>query len=420
MATVEYKNKLLLSNNFVTEVTQRLGCDANIMADRFAPLIAEHQKQFAGDYMLFSSPGRIEVCGNHTDHNNGKVIAAAVTADTIAVVTPLATNTVIINSVGYPLVQVDISDTNIYEAESGTSFALVRGVVKGLLDRGYKVGGFAATTISQVFKGAGMSSSASFEVLVCEIINSIYNNDSVPDIQKAIISQYAENVYFGKPSGLMDQASIALGGISYIDFKDTSAPVVSKPQWQFDNLSVVVVNCGGDHCDLTPQYAAIRYEMEAVAQFFGQSKLRFVGKTRFLDGISDLRKAVSGRAIMRAMHYYDENNRVDALVDAINAKDIQQAMDIITASGSSSYKKLQNCYAEGDLSQPIPLALAMCERFNGVAAYRVHGGGFAGTILTFVANDKKEAFCKYMSAIFGTENVFSVGIRKVGTTKINL
>lgn len=420
MATVGYKNKLLLNNNFVTEVTQRLGCDANIMAERFAPLILEHQKQFSGGYMLFSSPGRIEVCGNHTDHNNGKVIAAAVTADTIAVVTPLASDTVIINSVGYPSVQVDISDTNIYEAESGTSFALVRGVVKGLLDRGYKVGGFAATTVSQVFKGAGMSSSASFEVLVCEIINSIYNDGSVPAIQKAIISQYAENVYFGKPSGLMDQASIALGGISYIDFKDTSAPVVSKPQWQFDDLSVVVVNCGGDHCDLTPQYAAIRYEMEAVAQFFGQSKLRFVEETRFLDSIADLRNAVSGRAIMRAMHYYDENNRVDALVAAINAKDLPQAMSIITASGSSSYKKLQNCYAEGDLSQPIPLALAMCERFSGVAAYRVHGGGFAGTILTFVANDKKEGFCKYMSAIFGTENVFSVGIRKVGTTKINL
>ncbi|MDD3947445.1 MAG: galactokinase family protein [Clostridia bacterium] len=406
--------------NFVKEVTEHLAADPQTTANRFAALIKEHEKQWGKNYMLFSSPGRIEVCGNHTDHNNGKVVAAAVTADTLAVVTPLNGSKVMVKSVGYPEVEVDISDTSIHESEKGTSLALVRGVVKGMRDRGYQTGGFAATTVSQVCKGAGMSSSASFEVLVCEILNELYNNGVVPPIQKAIISQYAENVYFGKPSGLMDQASIALGGISYIDFKDTAAPEVRKPLWDFKDIPVVVVNCGGDHCDLTPQYAAIRYEMEEVAAYFGQKKLRFVAPESFYADIAGLRNKVSGRAVLRAMHYFEENARVDALVEAINTIDEAKAMALISASGDSSYKKLQNCYAEGDTSQPIPLALALCKRFDGVVACRVHGGGFAGTILTFVRNNHKEAFCETMSKVFGKDNVFAVGIRSTGTRKINL
>lgn len=389
-------------------------------AKRIDLLIAEHKKHCNGDIIMFSSPGRIEVCGNHTDHNNGKVVAAAVTADTLAAVTPIHDDKIIVRSIGYPDVVVDIGDTGIREDEKGTSFALVRGVIKGFRERGYRAGGFAATTVSQVFKGAGMSSSASFEVLIADILDELYNGGVVPAIQKAIISQYAENVYFGKPSGLMDQAAIALGGISYIDFEDASNPKVIKPRWAFDNLSVVVINCGGDHCNLTPQYAAIKSEMEAVAGYFGQKKLRFVAPEMFYSAIGSLYNAFGGRAVLRAMHYYQENARVDALVGAIDARDEAAAMRIISESGRSSYQKLQNCYAEGDTAQPIPLALALCERFEGVAAFRVHGGGFAGTILTFVRNDRKDAFCKYMSEVFGKENVFTVGIRPAGTRKISL
>jgi len=419
LAIVEYKKELLNNKNFVAEATELYGGDVAAVAERFSLLIAQHRDVCPGEYMLFTSPGRIEVCGNHTDHNNGKVVAAAVTADTIAVVSPRPDRRIVIHSVGYPEVNVDLDDTGVYEQEKGSSFALVRGVVKGLESRGYRTGGFCASTTSQVFKGAGMSSSASFEVLVCEILNNLYNNGAVPPVTKAIISQYAENVYFGKPSGLMDQASIALGGISFIDFKDTANPVVAKPRWRFDSLSAVVVNCGGDHCELTPQYAAIRAEMEAVAAYFGEKKLRFVAEESFYADIRGVFAKLPGRAVLRAMHYYEENKRVDALTKAIDEGDLQTAMNIITASGESSYKKLQNCYPEGDHSQPIPVALAMCAAFEGVEAYRVHGGGFAGTILTFVYEDRKDAFCTYMSDVFGKENVFPVGIRQTGTREIN-
>ncbi len=403
---------------FVSEASGLYDGDYLAAAERFALLIAQHRAACNEDFRLFTSPGRIEVCGNHTDHNNGKVVAAAVTADTIAAVSPRKDRRIVIRSFGYPEVNVDIDDTGLYEQEKGSSFALVRGVVKGLESRGYKTGGFCATTVSQVFKGAGMSSSASFEVLVCEILNVLYNNNSVPPVTKAIISQFAENVYFGKPSGLMDQASIALGGISFIDFLDTANPVVVKPCWRFDNLSAVVVNCGGDHCELTPQYAAIRAEMEAVAAYFGEKKLRFVSETAFYSDIKGLLKKLPGRAVLRAMHYFEENKRVDALTKAIDSGNQTEAMQLITASGESSYKKLQNCYPEGDHQQPIPVALAMCAGFEGVEAYRVHGGGFAGTILTFVRNDKKDAFCRSMAEVFGKENVFPVGIRQTGTREI--
>lgn len=420
MAIAEIKKMLLSNKYFAAEATELYGGDAEAAALRFAALIERHQVVSDGEYRLFSSPGRIEVCGNHTDHNNGKVIAAAVTADTVAVVSPRSDRRIVIRSEGYPEVSVDIDDTSVYEQEKGSSFALVRGILKGLESRGYKTGGFVATTSSQVFKGAGMSSSASFEVLVCEILNVLYNEGAVPAVTKAIVSQYAENVYFGKPCGLMDQMAIALGGISYIDFKDTANPQVAKPRWRFDNLSVVVVNCGEDHCELTSQYAAIREEMEAAAAYFGEKKLRFVPEEKFYGDIKGLKSQLSGRAILRAMHYFEENRRVEALTKAIDEGDQSAAMQVITASGESSYKKLQNCYPEGDHGQPIPLALAMCARFEGVEAYRVHGGGFAGTILTFVQNDKKDAFCGDMSEVFGRENVFAVGIRQTGTREIHM
>lgn len=386
---------------------------------RSAALIEEHRKNFYPAYInLFSSPGRIEVTGNHTDHNNGCVLAAAVTVDTLAAVSKNDTGIITVKSKGYPDVVVNAADVTMHPEEKGTSDALVRGVLKGFKDRGYAIGGFDATTESDVFKGAGMSSSASFEVLVSEILNDYYNGGNITPVEKAVVSQYAENVYFGKPSGLMDQSAIALGGVSFIDFKDTKNPVVKKQKWSFQDVSVAVINCGGDHCDLTPNYAAIKSDMESAAKYFGADKLRFVDEKKFYNSLGEMKKTLSGRAILRAMHFFEENKRVFDLVKALKAGDEGKVFDIINASGQSSSEKLKNLYPEGAAEMPIPLALAVVKGTEGVVAARVHGGGFAGTILTFVKNEQIAAFKKKMSALYGAENVYIVGIRPTGTEKI--
>lgn len=412
--------KKLLSENtkLKTLLSEIYNCPQESALERIEKLVERHTSECDGEFMLFSSPGRIEVIGNHTDHNNGKVVAAAVTVDTLAAVTPTIEREIIVHSEGYPDVYVNIDDLTEYKEEYGTSHALVRGVLKGFAERGYNIGGFTATMTSSVFKGAGMSSSASYEVLVTEILNDVYNGGKIDAVTRAIISQYAENVYFGKPSGLMDQTAIALGAVSYIDFKDVKNPVVKKLDWNFSDVSVVVINCGGDHCDLTENYSAIRSEMEAVAKCFGEEKLRFVSEDTFFAAIPQLKGKVSGRAILRAMHFFEENKRVEALAAAIQNGEEQTALNIISASGTSSLNKLQNCYAEGDSSEPIPLALQIAKSFDGVVAERVHGGGFAGTILTFVKNEARDAFVAYSKRLYGEENVFVVNIRPYGAIRI--
>ncbi|MBQ4072330.1 MAG: galactokinase [Clostridia bacterium] len=420
MAILYDKKSLLENNKFVKTATALYGGNVEKAAERYEALAKAHKENVDGEIIFYSASGRIEVIGNHTDHNNGKVLCAAVSVDLLACVTPLAEQKIIVKSLGYPVVEVDIRDLDIHEEEKGGSFALVRGVCKAFKDRGYNIGGFYATTVSDVFKGAGMSSSASFEVLVSAILDNLYNGDSISAVEKAIISQYAENVYFGKPSGLMDQSAIALGGVSYIDFKDPANPQVEKLDWDFDDSTVFVVNCGGDHCNLTPQYAAIREEMEAIAKEFGEEKLRFVNEDEFYMSIPELKNKFSGRAILRAMHYFEENERVEVLREAIRNGDEELAYDVISASGISSYQKLQNCYAEGDPSEPIPLALALCGALEGVLAYRVHGGGFAGTILAFVDNEYADDFNEFMAHTFGDANVYRLKIRNEGGTRLDL
>lgn len=317
MATSLDENFFARSDKFALEAAEIYTTSLEAAAKRASALVRSHSERVEGEVFLFSSPGRIEIAGNHTDHNNGKVLAAAVSVDLLAAVTPLGGTQVVIASAGYPVVEIDLSDLSVREEEKGGSAALVRGVAKALTDRGYAVGGFYATTVSDVFKGAGMSSSASFEVLVAEIFNEFYNGGRIDPVQKAIISQYAENVYFGKPSGLMDQSAISIGGVAYIDFENPSTPKVQKLDWNFPDTSAVVVNCGGDHSDLTPQYAAIREEMEAVAGYFGKEKLRFVPEEEFVKALPALKKVFSGRALLRAMHYFGENDRVDALKAAV-------------------------------------------------------------------------------------------------------
>lgn len=420
LAILYDKKSLLENKKFISVANALYGGNAEKAAERYADLAKAHKENVDGEIIFYSASGRIEVCGNHTDHNNGKVLCASVSVDLLACVTPLAEQKIVIKSLGFPIVEVDISDLSVHEEEKGGSFALVRGVCKAFKDRGYNIGGFYATTVSDVFKGAGMSSSASFEVLVSVILDNLYNGDVIPAVEKAIISQYAENVYFGKPCGLMDQSAIALGGVSYIDFEDPTAPKVEKLDWSFNDTTVFVVNCGGDHCNLTPNYAAIREEMESIAKEFGEEKLRFVNEDEFYMSIPELKKKFSGRAILRAMHYYEENARVEILREAIRNADEELTYEVISSSGISSYQKLQNVYPEGDPSEPIPLALALCGAQEGVMAYRVHGGGFAGTILAFVDNEYADDFHDYMGYTFGDKNVYRLKIRNEGGVRIDL
>lgn len=401
-------NKLYSKNNSV-----------EYQVKRYQDLYKIHSEFSGENVLIFSSPGRIEVCGNHTDHNNGKVLCASISVDTVAMVTPIAEDTIIVASVGYPPLVVDINDLEAKSSEYGKSEGLVRGVCAYFKQNGYKIGGFYATTTSDVFKGAGVSSSACFEVLICEILNVLYNDGKMDAITKAYASHLAESKYFGKPCGLMDQSAIALGGVSYIDFKDTNAPEVESIPWQFDGVDIVLVNCGGDHCGLTDQYASIRTEMEDVAKIFGQKVLRFVNKDKFLSTIPIIQSDVSGRAILRAMHYFDENERVEICAEAIKSKNIESYFDMINASGDSSYKLLQNCYPEGDRDMRIPIALALSKKICGnTGAIRVHGGGFAGTMIAYVPSDTTSTLTDNLKAVFGADNVFVISIRNSGTRQI--
>ena len=416
-------NRLLQTDKFKDIVKDLYGkehLDNQIL--RYEVLLEEFTKNFAGNIdRLYSSPGRIELCGNHTDHNNGKVLCAAINVDTIAAVQiNTKSNIIKIASQGFSLVEVDINQLSFIEEEQGTSKALVKGILRYLLDKGYKIGAFNAATISDVFKGAGVSSSAAFEVLVAEIINDLYNNNTITKMEKAKAAQFAEYAYFGKPCGLMDQSAVALGGVSFIDFEDISYPKVNNMKWIFNNVSVVLVNTGGDHCNLTEHYAEIKTDMEAIAVYFGFKTLRAILDKNFYNRITELKGRFNGRAIMRAMHYFEENNRVDSARDAIMNNDLRTFLKMINESGESSYKKLQNCYVPNDKVQSIPLAISVSKHFEGVKAVRVHGGGFAGTILTFVDKDKAERYAEYMRLLFGKLSTSIVNIRNDGTAKVEL
>ena len=398
--------------------TDQNGLDYQVK--RYQEVYDAHMAEYNGDVMFVSSPGRIEVCGNHTDHNNGKVLCASISVDTIACVTPNDENVIVVNSFGYPPVTVSLDNLEVDSALYGKSDALVKGVCKYLQDNGYKIGGFYATTTSDVFKGAGVSSSASFEVLVAEIINLLYNDGQFDKLTKAKASHYAESVFFGKPCGLLDQSAIALGGVSYIDFKSTKNPKIESIPWNFDEVDIVLTNTGGDHANLTPHYASIREDMEAVAKVLGHKTLRKVKEEDFYASIPELQSKVSGRAILRAMHFYNENRRVVDAANAIKKGNIKRFAKAINESGNSSYTMLQNCYPCDDIAQRIPLGINLSKQMKQVKAVRVHGGGFAGTCLAFVEKSGTSEYVKMMKTVFGDENVFVIGVRNHGTCKVEM
>lgn len=371
---------------------------------------------------IFSASGRTEISGNHTDHNCGKVLAAAVDLDVIAIVVPTDDGVITVKSEGFDIISVDTADLAVREDEKNTSAALIRGVAAGFNNSNLKVGGFKAYMTSNVLKGSGVSSSAAFEVLVGNILSGLYNGNAVSAVKIAQIAQYAENEYFGKPSGLLDQMASSVGGFVAIDFRNTTAPVIVPIEFDIAKYgySLCIVDTKGSHADLTPEYAAIPEEMKAAAAVFGKTVLREVDEEEFRANISKVREKCGDRAALRALHFFDENNRVDRAAEALKSGDIDSFLTVINESGNSSYKYLQNVFAATKSSeQGVSMGLYTAEKvLCGRGASRVHGGGFAGTIQAFVPDDILDEFIKAEEAVFGKGSCHRLYIRPVGGTEI--
>lgn len=384
--------------------------------------VKRYQELFsAGDDVqvaLFSSPGRTELGGNHTDHQHGCVLAASVNMDMLSVAAPNGTNQVRIHSEGYPVLTVDLSNLSPVESEKETSASLVRGVAARMTELGQAPAGFDAYVCSSVPAGSGLSSSAAYEVLVGTIFNVLFCNQVFTPVQVAQIGQYAENVFFGKPCGLMDETASAVGGVVSIDFKDPSAPVVRKVDFDFPATghTLCIINSGADHADLTDAYAAITNEMKSVAACFGKEVLRDVDETTFRATIPELRKALGDRAVLRAIHFFDENRRAVQEAEALEKGDFAAFLALVRASGMSSSLYLQNTFAPSDpKQQAIPMVLWAAEEvLQGTGAVRVHGGGFAGTVQAFVPNDKLPAFLNAMEQLLGKDMCHMLSIRPEG------
>lgn len=398
--------------------------DVKAQYERYCSLADDFDEVFSADrdVRLFSAPGRTEVGGNHTDHNHGRVLAAGINLDAIAVASKNDENIVRVKSRGYAMDVVDLSDLSIHADEEGHSPALVRGVCQGFLNNGYKIGGFDAVTASRVLSGSGLSSSAAYEVLVGTMLNYLYNDGKVDPVTIAKIAQYAENEYFGKPCGLMDQMACSVGSFITIDFKDPSEPVIEKVDFDFASCghSLCIVDTKGSHSNLTDEYAAIRLEMESVAAQFSKKVLREVDEKDFLAKIPELREAVGDRAVLRAMHFYKDNERVLREVDALKKNDFEQFKQLVIESGDSSYMYNQNVFATKQPEiQPVSIALALSEQvLDGKGAWRVHGGGFAGTIQAFVPNDLLDEYKSTLEAVFGEGSCYVLAIRPVGGAEI--
>ena len=375
------------------------------------------------DLRLFSAPGRTEIGGNHTDHNHGRVLAASVNLDVVAVVSENDSNLIRVKSEGYPQDTVDISSLEVVEQEKNTSAALIRGMCSRFRQLGYSTGGFDAYTTSNVLQGSGLSSSASFEVLLGTAMNALFCGGKETSLSIAQISQYTENVYFGKPSGLMDQSASSIGGFITIDFENREAPRVERIDFDFAHCgyTLCIIDTHGSHANLTPDYAAIPEEMKSVAACFGKEVLRQVPEAEFYDRLPQLRKLVGDRAVLRAIHFYGDNQRVLRQVEALRAGDFDLFKTLVIESGASSYQYLQNVFSTSyPGEQGVSVTLALCERLlkSRGGAWRVHGGGFAGTVQTFVPMDYVETFREKMDAVLGEGSCHLLSIRPVGGTQV--
>ncbi len=373
---------------------------------------------------LFSVPGRSEISGNHTDHNHGKVLAGSIDLDIIAVASKTDDGTVRIKSKGFDEDVVVLGECKEpRECHKFKSVSLVAGMARAFSDASLNVGGYVAYTTSDVFKGSGLSSSAAFEVMVGNIFNYLYNDGCVDNADIAKMAQFAENKFFGKPCGLMDQTACAVGGVVYIDFKDTSRPEIKKIDFDLTGAgySLCIVDTGGNHADLNEDYASVPAEMKSVAKFFGREVLREIEKSDVLSHIKELREAVGDRAILRSLHFFDENARVEKQAKALISGDIKTFFEYVLKSGNSSFKYLQNVYTVKNVSeQGLSLALCLAESVlsDVGGAWRVHGGGFAGTTQAFVPIDYTDKYKKVMDDAFGEGACHVLRIRADGAIKV--
>ena len=371
---------------------------------------------------VFSAPGRSEIGGNHTDHQHGRVLAGSIDLDVIAAVAPSGDGFIRIQSEGFPMDVVDLGDLEVRPQEYNTSAAIIRGIAAWFKRQGCPLEGFNACTTSSVFKGSGLSSSAAFEILVGSIINSLFFDGKCDSVRLAQIGQYAENVYFGKPSGLLDQMGCSVGGMVTIDFQDNANPVVERLDFDFaaSGHALCIIDSGADHADLTDEYAAVPRELKEVCAHFGKNVLREVPEADFTAALPVLRQKAGDRAVLRAIHIYDENRRVEGQVDALRRGDFAAFLALIRESGLSSWRYLQNVVPAGYTHhQEVALTLSVCERLlGGRGACRVHGGGFAGTIQAFVPLDMLDGFRAEMDRVLGDGACHVLTIRPVGGVRL--
>ena len=387
--------------------------------DEFTSLYGEER-----ELNIFTVAGRSELSGNHTDHNRGCVVAASISLDIIAVASATDDGIVRVKSEGFPEDVVDINTyTSPIEAKFGTSESIIAGMCAGFKMNGHNIGGFVAYTTSSVLKGSGLSSSAAFEDMIGTIESHLYNNGEVGNVEISKLAQYSENKFFGKPCGLMDQVACAYGGIVAIDFADTNDPVITPVDFDFTGAgyNLCIVSTGGNHADLTDDYASVPAEMKSVAAYFGKEVLRQVDEEEVIARIPSLREKLGDRAIMRALHFFNENKRVEAQKNALLSGDIDTFFENVKASGRSSFCYLQNVYTTKNVSeQGLSLALCLAEKLlsGKSAAWRVHGGGFAGTIQAFVRSEDVAEFKSVMDASFGEGACMVLNIRPVGAAKV--
>ena len=375
-----------------------------------------------GEAVIFSAPGRSEIGGNHTDHQRGEVLAAAVNVDAIAVVRPVSEDVIRIVSGDTPMLTCSLAELSKKEQEEGTTLALVKGVVVGIRERGYRIGGFSAYITSDVLIGAGLSSSAAFETLIGTIVSGLYNEGDISATEIAEIGQYAENVYFGKPCGLMDQLASSVGNLVHIDFSGKDEPKFEKIECEFDKFgySLCITDTKSSHADCTPEYAAVPFEMRKVAAICGKEVLGQVSQAELFEHISEIREEAGDRAMLRAIHFFEENKRVRMETEALKNEDFEEFLRQVKASGDSSFKYLQNVYISSDVKhQNVSLALAVSDMMlDRAGVSRVHGGGFAGTIQAFVTNESVDVYQNRMNQLFGEGSCNIYKIRKYGARKV--
>ena len=420
--------KAVQEERFLKSLEPMYGNTAGQNRPRYAGLLDLYEKTFQADgedqVFLFSAPGRTEIGGNHTDHQHGRVLAAAVNMDTIAAAGLTKDNIIRVKSEGFDMCEIDAGNLDVVGGEKNTTASLIRGVAAGFAARGCSVGGFQAVVSSTVLPGSGLSSSAAFEVLIGNIINSLFFDNGADAVAIARIGQFAENVYFGKPSGLMDQMASSVGNILTIDFEDEEKPLVRKLDVDFEasNLALCIIDSGASHADLTDEYAAIPNELKGLCALFGKRYLREIPEEVFIEKIPEIRKKTGDRALLRAMHFYDDNGRVPLQAKALEEKDISGFLRMIRESGISSWVRLQNITPPGATThQEMAFLLAAAGKLLGErGACRVHGGGFAGTCQAFVPLDMLDDFTTEMDRLLGEGSCHVLSIRQAGGTQIVL